>query len=170
MDKEKPPRATPLYLRSGMTMLEVVVVLVVMGILLAFGLVQLRAPEARLFSHDLEALVQQGRYEAVKRQTPVAVVWDASLEGFRTQFVEESPSIGTVCTSGTTGMTKRLTEYSRVRLSSNGLASGIVWLPSGLVRTCSGADLGVGGILVGVTDGHVNFTLEISPAGGVRLL
>ena len=162
------PQQYAAALTAGLSLVEILVVMAVLGILLGIGISALRAPEARLFANDLKALVQQGRYEAVKRQTPVAVVWDAGSQSFRTQYVEGSTAVSTVCSSGAVVASKQLSDYRRVRLGSNGLSGGIVWLPSGLVRGCTGSDLS-SGLTVEITDGQSSRTLVVSSAGAVRL-
>jgi hypothetical protein len=45
-------------------------------------------------------------------------------------------------------------------------ATGVVWLPSGLPRACSGADL-ASALITSVSDGRSTHTVTLHPAGAV---
>lgn len=151
---------------AGITIIETVVVLAVLGILLT--LVGLRPPgqSARLFSNDLEAFLAQGRYEAVKRHSPVAIVWDANRFVMRT--IPGSDAVSTVCTTGTELAERSPDTYRRVSLSDGGLDDGLVWLPNGLVRTCAANNLATS-VATAVSDGRRTFTVSVSVAGAVSV-
>src|SRR5690554_2039477 len=70
----------------GFTALETVLVVAILGILLAVGFVAFRTPGPRHFANDLKAQLQEAKYEAVKRNAPVAVVWDSVGQTFQTRF------------------------------------------------------------------------------------
>ena len=114
-------------------MLEVLAVVAVVGILATIGFVNLRTPGPQLFANDLRALVQQARHEAVKRNVPVAVMWDAA--GGR--FVTTLPAGGGPCDGGTELAQRRLTEYPRLTITTTFVdGEGVVWLPNGHARSC----------------------------------
>jgi Tfp pilus assembly protein FimT len=144
------------------------IVLAVLGILLALGLVFLRPASARLLSNDLKALLQTARYEAVRFQTPVAVVWSTTNQRFEMRLTENSNTLGTVCTTGTVRQSKHLTDYPGATATGGVVSSGIVWLPSGLVRQCDGTAL-TSGLTVTVADGRNSFQVQLSAAGRVMI-
>ena len=79
-------QGSPHTARAGFTVIEMMLVVAIIGILLAVGFVQLRAPSTRLFANDLKAQLQQAKFEAVKRNAPVAVAWDGGAQSFSTRF------------------------------------------------------------------------------------
>jgi prepilin-type N-terminal cleavage/methylation domain-containing protein len=153
---------------SGFTIVELLVTLAVIGILAAIGVSRIDAPNARLFANDLKALLEQARYDAVRRNTPVAVV--VSGGAFVTRVSATTPVSATfdttICTAGSAVRTKTTTDYRGITLTGGLTSAGIVWLPSGLVRTCVGADL-TGLVSTVVGDGRRTVTVTVSPAGGV---
>jgi Tfp pilus assembly protein FimT len=110
------------------------IVMAVIGILAAIGFVSLRTPGPQLFANDLRALVQQARHEAVKRNVPVAVRWDAS--GGR--FVTTVSATESACGAGTELAQRSLAEYPRLTIATTFVdGEGVVWLPSGQARSCT---------------------------------
>ena len=159
-------------LRSGVSLIEVIVVVAIIGILAGIGFSRITAPNARLFANDLKGLLEQARYESVRRHTPVAVVWNGSRFESRPQVVPANPTSApafdaTTCTStGTPLRSHDARDYRAVSVSGGLAAAGIVWLPSGLVRACDGGDLGAP-VVTNVTDGRRTLSISVSPAGAV---
>ncbi len=60
----------------GVSVLEIILVVAVLGIMLAVGFPRLVTPAARMYANDVKAQLEQARYEAIKRNAPVAVVYD----------------------------------------------------------------------------------------------
>ena len=119
--------------RLGVTVLEIMMAIAVVGILASIGYVNLRTPGPQLFANDLRALVQQARHEAVKRNQPVAVLWDASGR----RFVTSVPSGSPWCEVGVQLAERRLAEYPRLSIETTFVdGEGVVWLPSGHARSC----------------------------------
>lgn len=119
--------------RAGFTILELVVGLAIIGILSAIGAATFAPQGARAVSNDVRAIIQQARFEAVKRNVPVAVVWDVASEEFRAVI----GSVSTPCAQSTILTRASARSYARVTIDSrfaNG--EGIVWLPSGQARSC----------------------------------
>lgn len=160
--------------RSGISLIETIVVVAIIGILAGIGLARATAPNARLFANDLKGLLEQARYQAVRRHTPVAVVWNASASRFETrpQAVPTNPTSApgfdtTTCASTAAPLRSHDARDYRGASVEGGLATaGIVWLPSGLVRTCDGGDLGAS-VVTNVTDGRRTLSISVSPAGAV---
>lgn len=156
---------------AGFTLLELLIVIGIMGILMAVGIPMLRPPSAYLFATDLKAMIQQARFEAIKRNRPVAVVWNSSNQTYTTRFDETNTTFanpGSACTS--TGPmilnTKRASDYRNLSVATDMSGNGIVWLPTGLARGCSS---GLGNSTTTVNDGKKPFYVIISTAGRVRV-
>jgi Tfp pilus assembly protein FimT len=147
---------------SGITLVELLVVLATLGILLSLGPLLVRAPDARLFSNDIKILIQQARHEAIKRNRPVAVLWTNSQ--FTTRLASEvGPTITNACSSNTIINTKSALDYRNISVTANNF--GIVWLPNGIGQPCPSRSFGN----LTVTDGRVTRTVQLSTAGGVRI-
>jgi len=138
----------------------------ILGILASVGLVTLRPPSSYLFVNDLKAMIQQARYEAIKRNVPVAVVWDRGAQAFTTRWNSSSPAVNQACNGSELLNTKRLADYRSVSVQAAFSQSGVVWLPSGLGAKCSGGLMSDGTTL---TDGRATYRLMISASGRVRI-
>ena len=110
------------------------VALAVLAVLAGIGAVNLRTPGPQLFANDLRALVQQARHEAVKRNQPIAVRWDAAGARFVTTVPENASA---PCAAGSEIAQRRLDEYPRLSITTTFVdGEGVVWLPSGHARSC----------------------------------
>ena len=117
--------------RWGITVIEMMVALAVLGILLGIGATRFRAAEARLYANDVRALVQQARFEAVRRNAPIAVIWDESDSAFLTvRGSDAQPCEPTEVINRASAET-----YRRVSVDIE-FDDGLVWLPSGSARSC----------------------------------
>ncbi|MGL4611866.1 MAG: pilus assembly FimT family protein [Trueperaceae bacterium] len=125
--------------QRGFTLIEMLVTLAILGVALTTSVSFLQMPSARLYANDLKAMIQQARFESVRRNVAVAVVWDGSAFSTYT-----NTGTTTSCPTGTTNrlLTHPLTEYRNVTLTTNlpqsGTARGIIWLPTGEIRGCNG--------------------------------
>ncbi len=149
---------------QGFTLLEALIAISIIGILLGIGIPRFAGSDARAYSNDVKALVQQARFEAVKRNVPIAVVWNASADEFRTV-------LGTVaepCVPGTVLATARHSEYRRVEVDPGfGDGQGIVWLPSGQARSC-----GLGAFsptIARIADQNREFVVTVTLTGRVTI-
>lgn len=121
---------------GGFTLLEVILVVAILGTFLAVGFVRFGGSDARAYANDVKALVQQARFEAIKRNTPVAVVWADAEEEYRTVLGE--PDTPCVSSSGVPLSVAEQTNYRLISVASGFVdGQGIVWLPSGQARSCS---------------------------------
>lgn len=156
---------------SGLTLLELLVVISVIGILLAVGVPALRPPSAYLFASDLKTMIQQARFESIKRNAPVALVWRSNNQAFVTQLHPTNATVNQACnTAGMTVLrTKNLTDYRNVSVESDSAQNGVVWLPTGLMRWCDGSFVAAGTDFTGLTDGRATYDINISSAGQVDI-
>lgn len=153
--------------RAGFTLLEMLVVLGIMGILMGIGVAALRPPSAYLFANDLKAMIQQARFEAIKRNVPVAVVWSSTNQTFTTRWNETNSAVNQACSGSAVLNTKRLSDYRSVSVASALTQSGLVWLPSGMGTQCGG---GLMSNSTSLTDGRTTYNVTISSAGRVRIV
>src|SRR5690606_15290217 len=111
---------------------------------------------------DVRAIVQQARFEAVKRNVPVSVVWNAGNSEFRTVL----GSSGTPCLEGSVLATASHQPYRGVTVSSSFAdGDGVVWLPSGQARSC-----GLGAFspsIAQISDSSRSYTVTVTLTGRV---
>ena len=120
--------------RGGFSLLELLMALSVLGVLAAIGVAAFPPQGARAYANDLRALIQQARFEAVKRSVPVAVVWSASDGEFQTRRGSDA----TPCAGATLVARASPVEYRRVTVDPGFVdGEGGVWLPSGQARSCA---------------------------------
>lgn len=159
--------------QQGLTLIELLLTVTVIGILAAIGFGFTRGTSPRLLANDVRAMVQQARFEAIKRNVPVKVVWSENPPSFLTLANNPGNNIISCDARNTKRLgVKRVSDYRNVKvfrnaaLSASGF-SGIVWLPSGLSRSCSGA--GASNSTTVFRSGGSSIRLVISRDGRVRL-
>lgn len=151
--------------RAGFSAVEILIVIAIVGILAGLSFAILRQPAARLYATDVRSAIQQGRYEAIKRNVPVAVVWNAADNAFEVRTdTGATPTFQSACSSATVLRSKATSEYPPVAVSSPA-NFGIAWLPSGVGQTCTGASLSD----IVVTDGRTTRTISVTTSGSVTL-
>ena len=123
--------------RSGFSLIEVIVLLAVLGVLLGIGVTMFQPASARLLANDVKSQFQQARFEAVKRNQPVAVVWDADARQFETRIAADPALNADVCQGAIVLNRKSASEYRAVTVATT-MGPGLVWLPNGQARTCGG--------------------------------
>lgn len=152
----------------GFTLLELLLVISIMGILLTLGVPMLRPPSSYLFATDLKAMIQQARFESIKRNVPVAVVWRRTDQAFTTQSHSTNFASNQACNAtGTTIIrTKNLADYRNLSVTNALTQNGVVWLPTGLARLCDGSWIANSTTL---TDDRATYKINISTAGRVMI-
>ena len=120
--------------RRGFSVIELLIALSILGILLGIGASLIRTPSARLYANDVRALIQQARFEAVKLNRPVAIVWNETLNS----FVAGVGTIDDPCDFDAPVVTADSRAYARMTINPGfGSDDGLVWLPSGQARDCA---------------------------------
>lgn len=123
--------------RFGISIVEILVVLAILGVLLSFGVASLRAPDHVAAANAARGFLQDGRVEAVKRNRAVVITYDATG---RTFVMSAQASSGNAsCATGLTqiGAFDLDTDYGGVTANVALAGGGLVWLPSGTVRSCT---------------------------------
>lgn len=148
---------------SGMTVLELVVAVAILGLVIASGWVAGRPHGAWHAARAARAFLLWARLEAVWTGRPVAVL--------------AVPSTGLVARSGGSvdaGEACGDAEVRRLRLGDFGrvtmvqaLRDGIVWLPGGGARSCDGGGV-ISGRLV-LADGARLVSVVVSSLGRIRV-
>lgn len=151
--------------RAGTSILELIIIVAVLGILLAVGFVQLRPPAARAFGNDVKSQVEQARFEAVKRNQPVAVQFaDGRLF---TSLDTSDLRVVASCSPDATVIVQRFAgSYGNVTVTPDS-SWGVVWLPSGQGRTCDGSPA-IGSTLR-IDDGRTVTRVTVSDGGRVSV-
>lgn len=149
----------------GLSLLELVVVLGIIGVLAAIGFTLLRPHAARHAAIALASELTAARLRALASGAPTAL----QLSDDQRQVVRTTGSpwddAPTTCADGQEEGRVDLGRYPRVTVTS-GLAAGIVWFPTGWGRTCDGGGVYNGRIVV--TGARSSYAVVVSSAGRVR--
>ena len=141
--------------RRGVTLIEMLLVLALVAILAAGAVVAVRPGHARRSAHAYVRTVQGARLAALAG-TPVAVRWDDPDRRF---LVRE----GGDCAGAVRGS---LAPLPRVAVQLR-LRDGVVWLPDGTGRACSGG--GVYGGRVRFADRREAWDVVVASTGRLRV-
>ncbi len=126
--------------RTGFTLLEVLVALAVLAIVASVAMAFARPAHAVRAANAVRGTLLWARTEAIWRGVPVSVQPTA---GPGIALRAEADGAAPWCAGGQQIATLRLSAYPGVALEQ-GLERGLVWLPTGGARTCSG-----GGVING---------------------
>lgn len=154
------------HARAGFTLLELLLLLAVLGII-SVGVFVFLPDDASRTAEDLARAFQQARFEAVKREVPVAVVWDGGARAVQL-WVNATDCEGSGALLRTLDLNDRRIEAITVGVPGGGL----IWLPSNFARDCGNDSLFVGttadaGIVV--TGRRIERNVEITAAGLVTV-
>jgi Tfp pilus assembly protein FimT len=116
-------------------------------------------------ANDVKALLLAARFEAVKRDAPVAVVWQPLASAFVMRVDPLADSLAALCRGGAVLERVRSKVYGRVSVTRR-LSDDLVWLPTGMARTCQGGGVFNGTIVL--EDSWAAHKVVISRAGRVR--
>lgn len=153
--------------RGGVTLVELLIVLAIVGILFSLGAFLVPPPSAAVFARDAQSLYQQARLEAVKRNRPVAVVWDADAGRLEARVDSASTTVAAACTGDTVVRSLAPGDYGRLTITADFEHDGAVWLPSTLMRGCAGVATELQTLTVASPRRTVN--VDVSTTGEVNL-
>lgn len=157
------------FRRAGFSMLEVLLAVAILAILSTGLAVFGGSSSVRLYSDDIQSLLQQARLESIKRNRPVAVTWDSATQAFSTRYMP-SPGSSTIASAcgGTAVVTSRAAgTYKNLTVATTLPGNGVVWLPNTLLATCGGAMTGTETITI--SDARQSVIISISTAGQVSI-
>jgi len=153
--------------QHGFSILELISVITIIGILVAIAAPRLSSvPAANLYASSVASQFQQARFEAIKRNRPVTVVWDSAQQAFVTSANKNSNNVG--CDLGDVDeviVTTRTSEYGALSVTLSGFSDGIVWLPTGLSKSCNGG-LPTGNIVI--TGRNAIYKIFVSGSSRIR--
>lgn len=158
--------ARPRGSAGGFTLTEILVVLAVVAVIGAGIVSAIRTPGVRAAANSFQALLQQARLESVKRNRPVAVVYDGA--GRFDALAYTGSGLATCAAATTTPVAALdLSDYRATSASSTMIGNGIIWLPSGLARDCT-----TGAAVASETtfsDGSTSLVVDVSNGGRVEI-
>lgn len=146
----------------GLSLLEILIALAILSLSAVF-LIDYRSKAVAPATAALRAHLIQARFEAIRRDQPVAVVFDHLQGEFLTRL--DASQSGAICSDGEVLARLSLQEFRGVRVGDLP-TPGLVWLPSGLGRTCQGG--GVFNQTISLSDGRREGRVIVSRAGRVR--
>lgn len=152
---------------QGLTVVEILIAVGILGVLLAIGAMTFGSQGARAYANDVRALIQQARFESVKLNTPVAVVWNEGEQEFQSLRYEPDSS-GPPCEGSVTIARAIFKEYRHVVVEPGFVdGEGIVWIPSGQARSCSMGSFTP--TIAVVSDGRQSLEVTVSLTGRVTI-
>jgi len=151
--------------RHGFSILELLIVVAILAVALGLGTTMWRAPSSQVFASSLRNLVLQARFEAIRRNEPVVVAWDADAR----EFVVRAGGGGAWCTNmGAELGRSNAADIGRVVVTTSVTGNGsLVWVPSGQARSCSGAAFAED--FADIDDGRMTRRVVIGAAGRVEI-
>jgi prepilin-type N-terminal cleavage/methylation domain-containing protein len=150
--------------KQGFTLIEMLVTLSILGIALGIGISFLKMPSSRLYANDLKAMIQQARFESIKRNAAVAVVWDSVAQNFTIRVLTD---LTQPCSNGIQLKAQPLSEYRNLKIESTTLpGNGVIWLPTGQIRGCNNP---LADSVTTISDSRSTLLLTISRAGRVTI-
>lgn len=141
--------------QSGITILELLIVVAVIGILTTVGVVMFKPNHAKLAAQEFQAMMRQARFEAVRLTRPVEVEWgvDANRKAFLNAYVLEPTTNAMfninqrpVCGSDRVESDSSITDdfaikqafgnHGRDGIRFDPEGGNVYWLPNGIVFDC----------------------------------
>lgn len=145
-------------------MIEALIALGILGIIVGIGAARFTPNSARAYANDLQALFQQARFESIKRNAPVAVVWDSDAVAFRSV----DGGSGNPCEGDLVLGVAEAARYPRVTVDTTFEdGRGLVWIPSGQARSCELTAFAA--TIAKVADGKNERVLRVSMTGKVEI-
>ena len=150
--------------RAGFTLVELLIIIGLLAMLSAVVAVNWPSPLGPA-SNALRGFINQARLEAVARNEPIAVIYDASSGQYQQRHLSDgSWSATELCSRGEVLRSLDLTEYRGVSLGPPG--NGLIWLPTGYGRTCLGG--GAFNQTITLMRGGLEARIFVSRAGRLR--
>jgi prepilin-type N-terminal cleavage/methylation domain-containing protein len=151
--------------QAAFSLLEMLVVMAVLAVTFGFASFAVRPSSAQVYATSLRNLVLQSRFEAIRRNEPVVVGWDASAR----EFVVRTAGATDWCDgSGSELRRSNAADVGRLAITTTVTGSAsLVWVPSGQARTCARASFPEA--FAAIDDGRSVRRLVIAAAGRVEV-
>lgn len=150
--------------RAGFTLVELLIIIGLLAGLATLVAVNWPSPLGPA-SNALRGFINQARLEAVARNEPIAVLYDAGAGQYQQKHLTgASYSATELCSSGEVLRSLDLSEYRGVTLGPPG--NGLIWLPTGYGRTCLGG--GAFNQTITLMRGGLEARIFVSRAGRLR--
>lgn len=149
--------------RSGLTLVELLVLLAVLGVLLSVAWAAARPDNAQRGAQAVRAAILWGRANAIWRGVSVAITDLGEGAGL---VLRVADAAGSPCAGGWELARVRMSEHAGVNLLA-GLPRGLVWLPDGSGRSCDGG--GVISATLRLQGARRAVNVVVSSLGRVRL-
>lgn len=149
--------------RSGLTLVELLVLLAVLGVLLSVAWSVVRPDNAQQAAQSVRTAILWARANAIWRGVSVAVTDLADGAGL---VLSVGHAADSSCSGGTELARVRMSEHAGVSLLA-GLPRGLVWLPDGSGRSCDGG--GVISATLRLQGARRAVNVIVSSLGRVRL-
>ena len=149
--------------RSGLTLVELLVLLAVLGVLLSVAWAAARPDNAQRAAQAVRAAILWGRANAIWRGVSVTITDLGDGAGL---VLRVADAAGPPCSGGSELTRVRMSEHAGVSLLA-GLPRGLVWLPDGSGRSCDGG--GVISATLRLQGARRAVNVVVSSLGRVRL-
>ncbi len=118
---------------SGVSLIEVIIVVAIVGVLTSLAAFSVRPSTAQTYANTIHSFIMKARFDAVRLNQPVHVSWNAVAGTFEARL----GSANAWCAPN--GEVLAQMEPLRIdRLDVTVIGDTLVWIPSGQVRTCNG--------------------------------
>ncbi|MCA9840071.1 MAG: prepilin-type N-terminal cleavage/methylation domain-containing protein [Trueperaceae bacterium] len=156
---------------NGFSLVELLVTLSIVGIGLGLMSTLAKPSQRQLFANDAKAMFQQARFESIKRNVAMAVVWDESSKSLK---MLANTANAMTCTATTVLQTKSVSDYRWISITNQlpgGSTKGIIWLPNSTIKGCDGNALSLWGHRFIVEDSRSDkqSTIQIMSGGRISL-
>ncbi len=152
-------------LGNGVSLLETIVVLLVVMLVATMAPILAPPSGAGKLARDVQALLLAARLDAIVGARPVAVLWRETENVFE---VRSGDALGTAQEAclGPTSHRLKVGRYGRTEVV-RGLRNHVVWLPTGLGRSCTGGAVFNG--TIELRGSRTRHRIIVSAGGRVRV-
>jgi len=152
----------PHHAESGVTLLELLIAVGVLGILAAIGATLVRTPDAALYARDAGQILREARFSSMSRGLPVLVDWSANEDRLLARVDDDGDCDAS---GGALVATAPRSEHPRAQVDVTDFVP-VLWRPNGIPAFCGA---GAGDAELAVTGGGTRATVALSAAGEVEV-
>lgn len=145
---------------SGVTLIEILVVIAIFGILAAVAANLYRSNDATTLSRHLARTLGEGRFAAIARNVNVVAAWDSDQRA----LILRSADLNTCNVDGPVVLRANANEFPRATVDASGFTT-MAWQPNGIPVFCGSSSLPS----MIVSDDARTWTLDVSALGEVSI-